>query len=386
MNRPEDLTADSLKDAKVVQLRFWISTVNTTTGKRVLNISGKAAELKKRLADHFNIDISAPAAPSIARTTGIKRENEDNDDGIVAQQWLHLRKLGEEWAQCEAAGVAFILGKGRSGSGLPSCLQATLDTAVANVVSRQIDVHGRRPPLESPLSDAGQAVRPISTVNAETVSLWLRSLQETGDLTALGNLSQLRSTLPTIAVQTPLPPPTPFVSSPSAPATVPLHSESTAHRPTAIQAVLAAGKAEIRAIERASGLRDILLQREEVARLRNLYGPKTDTREPSNPLWSQMKMALTRPRFLKFFTKNEPAVPRKRKRPHDLDPNHHKELLQPFRRVVEAIKCRNDAIAAEKRQAMYLSTSQEFSQSLWHQRWGDQNDWEVWRALGKEQY
>ncbi len=182
------------------------------------------------------------------------------------------------------------------------------------------------------------------------------------------------------------------ISCPSTPATVP-----TTNRPTTIQTVLAAGKAEIQAIERASGLRDILLQREEVARLRNLYGPKTDTREPSNPLWSQMKMALTRreriyneldtqfggdsARFLKFFTKSEPVVPRKRKRPHDLDP---KESLQPFRRVVEAIKRRNNDISTEKRQAVYLTASHEFSQSLWHQRWGDQNDWEVWRALGKE--
>ncbi len=89
--------------------------MNTTAGKQILNISGKVAELKKRLADHFNIDISAPAAPSVPKTTGIKRENEDHDNGIVAQQWIHLRRLGEEWAQCEAAGQAFILGKGESG-------------------------------------------------------------------------------------------------------------------------------------------------------------------------------------------------------------------------------------------------------------------------------
>jgi hypothetical protein len=98
---PSDLTVSALNNASGDWLKFWIQGVNDAAGKKVLNKSGRVKDLKTRLATHYGLDRSCPAA---APTGPLPL-----DKHIQKKQWDHLRGLGAEWAQRASAGREFKL-------------------------------------------------------------------------------------------------------------------------------------------------------------------------------------------------------------------------------------------------------------------------------------
>lgn len=127
------------------------------------------------------------------------------------------------------------------------------------------------------------------------------------------------------------------------------------------------------------------------------YGPpigeRTGAKDPD--IWAKVRNAVSRRErvhkilvddfhgnqetFFKFFTVDDtqlktskggkPRMPR----------------LVAFRQVCEAIsKCKKD-VDEERDKSEYIERG-EFSMELWATRWGERNDWEVWRELGKERY
>jgi hypothetical protein len=62
------------------------------------------------------------------------------------------------------------------------------------------------------------------------------------------------------------------------------------------------------------------------------------------------------------------------------------EALHPYRKIAEAIPWMSKDIEAEMAQPAYRDAGGAFLKVLWSQHWADKNWWEVWRALGSEQY
>lgn len=100
-----EVTAASLNRAKVAELRYWIDKVNEgqPKKKKVLTKVGGKDVLRKRLADHYGLDLSEipPAASKKGPVT--------IDKHIQEQQWDHLLGLHEEWKQAAAEGRKFML-------------------------------------------------------------------------------------------------------------------------------------------------------------------------------------------------------------------------------------------------------------------------------------
>lgn len=89
-------------------------------------------------------------------------------------------------------------------------------------------------------------------------------------------------------------------------------------------------------------------------------------------------------KFYEYFTvRNEELAARKRKRKAGTDPDLN---LRAYQLVAEAIpRCKFD-INKEKQHSRYRDITGGFSDELWRTQWKNQNDWEVWRALGLERY
>jgi len=168
-------------------------------------------------------------------------------------------------------------------------------------------------------------------------------------------------------------------------------------------AVLASGKLEIQALNRVTNLREVIeqIERGDVQRIREKYGPQRG--RPGHPIWPSIKSTVNRrervyhqlmdacefggdkERFFAFFRSRQDneATPltNTRKRKADESPN-----TLPFRLIAEAIPHRDKDIGMEKSQVQYRDEVGSFSDERWRQLWGEANDWEVWRALGKEHY
>ncbi|KAG1786626.1 uncharacterized protein HD556DRAFT_1219192, partial [Suillus plorans] len=64
-----------------------------------------------------------------------------------------------------------------------------------------------------------------------------------------------------------------------------------------------------------------------------------------------------------------------------------KPKLVALRLVVKAILHCQRNLADERTNVRYIDpVSGQFSKQLWRAVWGDQNDWHIWRELGKEWY
>ncbi|KAF9040326.1 hypothetical protein BDP27DRAFT_1435167, partial [Rhodocollybia butyracea] len=58
-----------------------------------------------------------------------------------------------------------------------------------------------------------------------------------------------------------------------------------------------------------------------------------------------------------------------------------------FRLAVEAIsRCKKEVDVERSKSVYHIPDSEQFSLELWNTKWGQQNDWEIWRKLGKERY
>jgi hypothetical protein len=130
--------------------------------------------------------------------------------------------------------------------------------------------------------------------------------------------------------------------------------------------------------------------------MRPSYGPPPDQRVGAkNPeVWSQVRNSVSKRKrlysvllndfkgdkdhFFAFFT-----VPEKLSKLGKLLP------AKPvaFRPAVEAIsRCKKEVDVERSKSVYHIPDSEQFSLELWNTKWGQQNDWEIWRKLGKERY
>jgi hypothetical protein len=162
--------------------------------------------------------------------------------------------------------------------------------------------------------------------------------------------------------------------------------------------ILTSGELEIQALERATNLREVIdqLDHGEVQRIRDEYGPRQGRAAQS--MWPKIKVTINRrerlyhqlmdpnefngdkDRFFEFF--ETPYSTRNRKR----KANDNQLEMVPYRLVVEAVPHRDKDIREERESASYHDETGSFSGQIWHEKWGDANNWEVWRMLEKEYY
>ncbi|KAK7002508.1 hypothetical protein R3P38DRAFT_3283450 [Favolaschia claudopus] len=157
----------------------------------------------------------------------------------------------------------------------------------------------------------------------------------------------------------------------------------------------------VEGLERCEGLRDIVEQVEsgKVAEIRARYGPAEGRRGTADAAWPRFRNIVSKrerlyrilkeefsgdkERFFSFFS--VPSVTKKRKRPQD-EPVAPEERFRSFRKIVEAAPWCEADVLAERQKEQYYGADGEFSSSLWGERWGSMNSWEVWRSMEKEHY
>ena len=117
----DGLTSVSLREAKGSEISFWIEKTNAVAGKRVLTKNGHVDDKQKRLAEYYDINLSAGTAV-VAASVQPKMDKEH----IKERQFSWLRELGEEWSRTTSAGREFALCDGSSG--MPVAVVSSLHT------------------------------------------------------------------------------------------------------------------------------------------------------------------------------------------------------------------------------------------------------------------
>ncbi|KAK7007168.1 hypothetical protein R3P38DRAFT_3212834 [Favolaschia claudopus] len=394
MTRPADLDAASLTSASGAQLNYWIDAVNKDLPKKVLVKTGTVDIRRQRLADYFSIDLSSlPPAPSIGP---ISRDTEINK-----RQWDHLRSLGAEWAEKDKSGQEFQLVSETLSNPSPQTLLPSIKSAIQQTLAT----------AANPMSSVAGSHQMAQPMDVETVQALIKSAGD-GDIQALATLFNLQvaltvhsgaapanlgtigsSSIPSASVSGPSTTTAPSKTYPS-PA---LANSGTSLSSSSDSAILLSGNLTIEALKKAEGLRDVISQVEngEVARIRELYGPQEG--RDANPLWQTLKITVNRrerlanelrnefngdkDRFFTFFTVAQDSQNALKKRKK----SQPAEKLRPLRLVVEAIVHRDRALEIEKQSAEYQSNG-VFVAELWEGKWAGKNKWEIWRAIGKEDY
>ena len=165
-------------------------------------------------------------------------------------------------------------------------------------------------------------------------------------------------------------------------------------------AILASGQLDIQALEHATNLWEVIDQLEcgDVQRIRDKYGPQEG--RAAHSMWPKIKVTINRrerlyhqlmdpsefggnkDHFFEFFTVAHDVLAHGRKRKANRDDPE----MVPYRLIVEAVPHRDKDIQEERQSPMYQDEAGSFSSQHWHERWGNVNDWEVWRMLKKEYY
>ena len=153
-------------------------------------------------------------------------------------------------------------------------------------------------------------------------------------------------------------------------------------------------------LTRVRNLRELVavVESGEIERFRAEHGPKRSDdgskQLKADPQWSSFSTTVNRRErlydilatdfsgnkdaFFAFFT-TPPTTNSKGKR--------KSSRLRSLRLISEAIPYMTSDVEEEMRKQDYIdNNTSQFSANLWHARWGTQNHWEVWRALGKERY
>jgi hypothetical protein len=109
MSNPLGITAAMLNKLKGSEINHHIEEINRALGKKVLTKQGNNDERRKRVAAHFGIDLAltAPVLPGIGPAL--------IDEKVGKEQWVWARKLAQEWADTEAAGLSFKLWPSNAG-------------------------------------------------------------------------------------------------------------------------------------------------------------------------------------------------------------------------------------------------------------------------------
>ncbi|KAK7006980.1 hypothetical protein R3P38DRAFT_3325928 [Favolaschia claudopus] len=366
MTRPADLDAASLTSASGAQLNYWIDAVNKDLPKKVLVKTGTVDIRRQRLADYFSIDLSSlPPAPSIGP---ISRDTEINK-----RQWDHLRSLGAEWAEKDKSGQEFQLSTifllNLLLEFIKSAIQQTLATA-ANPMSSVAGSHQMAQPMDvetvqALIKSAGDGdIQALATLFNLQAALTVHSGAAPANLGTIGS-----SSIPSASVSGPSTTTAPSKTYPS-PA---LANSGTSLSSSSDSAILSSGNLTIEALKKAEGLRDVISQVEngEVARIRELITLKitVNRRERvANELRNEFNG--DKDRFFTFFTVAQDSQNALKKRKK----SQPAEELRPLRLVVEAIVHRDRAFNGV------------FVAELWEGKWAGKNKWEIWRAIGKEDY
>jgi hypothetical protein len=143
---PDGLTSASLREAKGSEILFWIEKTNAVAGKRVLTKNGRVDDKRKRLAEYYNINLSAGAAV-VAASVRPKTDEEH----IKERQFSWLRELGEEWSRTTSAGREFALCDGSSGmsvavvSSLPLMVLTPVHSPCYRALQCEPSARGRQP-------------------------------------------------------------------------------------------------------------------------------------------------------------------------------------------------------------------------------------------------
>lgn len=170
--------------------------------------------------------------------------------------------------------------------------------------------------------------------------------------------------------------------------------------------ILRSAQLDIESLERATGdgLRAVLQQLKQghVARMRHKYGPLPGRN--TIPLWANMKGKITKrerlwhifdrdfggdeDKFFTFFTMEvQPSVKRTKGKKVvarlDSVQQAPQYTLRPFRHVVEAIPHLKEDLEDVSYVYPYHGS---LAQAPWASTYNNKNAWEVWRALGREEY
>ncbi|KAJ6558640.1 hypothetical protein B0H10DRAFT_2201376, partial [Mycena sp. CBHHK59/15] len=386
---PQGLTAAKLTTAKGAELKFWIVKANEAATKKVLNVSGKVDQLRADLACYYGLDLSV-----IPRPEAITVQTVDQD--IRERQWADWEASGVEWKDTVRVGGVFKL-----------IIDSTADS-ILSASHDAPDVLGVPPPASS----SGTLLNPANNKTLSSQSLSSAATQPqhnaTGHAVSDASQNQLRQVDFTsgkgsqITVNTTAPT-SPQLTLPASPPNLDLPlTQSLQHEATILQDLSEA----IRGLERCEGLREVIQQIESgaVQSIREHYGPtqygRCGTADPSWPKYSNLVSKRERlhriltndfggdkDRFFAFFA-TPPTARRKCKRTEE-EPSESvpsQEHFRSFCKIVEAVPWCEADLVSKRSKIEYYSGDGEFSEALWNAKWADKNAWEVWRAIGREQY
>ncbi|KII89593.1 hypothetical protein PLICRDRAFT_107715 [Plicaturopsis crispa FD-325 SS-3] len=380
---PPDITVSTLSKATGQQLHHWESRANQEAGTKVLKHTGKVADRRQRLAGYYALDLSE--TPRTQTEVGPVPLDLD----IRRRQWDHLRTVGADWGKALERGETYLFSDCSPGMSCPRIYQS-MNAKTSTGLSFRTGV------LPSETAVPSQSALDLTTASYDTIDATLAAARQGDPLPIDSNDNLIPAVLsmhgPSVAA-------TPSTS--RLPPIVTSNPVSSSASGLAQAELLKACEIDMEVLNRASCLQDVLEQvdRGDVARIREKYGPKTENRNATS-MWPRIKQTVTRreriahelqehfhgdkEKFLAFFTlssDDSSSVGRKRK-------GKGKEgavTTQPYQLVVEAIPKRKKDLASEREQQMYWASG-EFSSDLWRARWGNMNDWEVWRELGLERY
>ncbi|KAG1800754.1 uncharacterized protein HD556DRAFT_1304769 [Suillus plorans] len=323
---PDGLTAASLKVARGSEIAFWIACANAAAGKRVMTKNSHVDDQRQRLVKYYGFELTDGTA-SVTGLISIALKTREED--IKEHQLSWLRELGDEWSRTAAEGKEFTLCDRSS----ELCSTDLLREAVSLIAKLAVHATPSAAISSALLYLDGQ----MQTENNKTVSALIGA-------PVVGTLwSKLQSATTAFA-------------GPAAPLPVLPHVTSDA-------AVLDSCQLDIESMQRAQDLRDAIEQVENgaVGCICKRYIPRDD--RAAKAMWGHLKGKVTkhgrlygllsgtfqadRDSFFQFFTVSAAM-------------NDKKRYIDPV--------------------------SGRFSEQLWRAVWGDQNDWHVWRELGKEWY
>ncbi|KAF7965123.1 hypothetical protein HWV62_45547 [Athelia sp. TMB] len=425
---PADISAEALNLANSKQLKFWISRANENLGndrsaKKMVK-SGKVEDLKARLAEHYGINRAAVKLEAVAGPPIV-------DADIQKRQWADFRELWAEWMDSAAKGDKFVL------DGLNKGPSDSQQQEIERMLSH-LSINSNIPVIRD---------TPMTDFSHEAIAVLINAARDghpsarDGHPSAWAQLQQIRSTFiqqPTLMApagpiiplpssstpNNPLPagtaPPffpggvpmySPFMLAPLYPTTAPSTSNASASLPLSTSAVpssnpisqdadfLSSIQEQIRSLRQVTDIREAIQQCKSglVADLRNNYGPSIVNGKRtgrSHPLWDSVKNIVSRrerlyaqlkqhfdddeEKFYGFFTVPSSECSRSSK--------NAAPALRSMNCLVNSISKMEDALASERQKASYCTADGNFSTVLWKSVWDDKNDWEVWRALGKEEY
>ncbi|KAI5894821.1 uncharacterized protein SCHCODRAFT_02598165 [Schizophyllum commune H4-8] len=366
--QPKDLTAARLSVAVAAEMKQWVKLTKAAAQaddtKIDLKSSGRVEDLCARLAEFFGIDLKAPIIP-LHLSGGVSVKKEGNIDAAIrAKQWEDWHALGDEWVAAVDQKIPFRLQE------LNQDIPIVQDRALVSMISRVVAKFPRLP------SDPAMPSQDeMLGVSRQTIGVWIEVVYKHHDRVALMRLHALHDLLYTA-------------------------SEASLRSADSDSVIVGTSNIELITLPTAHTLPEAIAQCESglVARIRDAYGPPDGKKGTSknSAVWAQYRGRITRRErlhsilqldfrgdkdcFLAFFTKPKDSVPRQgAKRSHatmeSADTDTH--TFYAVNDVVEVLpKCRK-AVA----QATYGLDDAERAA-----KWGGMNDFEIWRALGTEQY